>query len=167
VAAEVVSKPEFGAKHGVGDKAVHNWIARGILSGHALTDDGRINVEEADRQLTAKLDLARSTASVAPAAQPSINDQLKLIDLEQKRRHLAADRGVYVRTDGVDAGYARGFGQFLAAADIWLNDVAGELGLSGEGLATLRASWRTFREREADAALAFAGTLPEVLPDAP
>jgi hypothetical protein len=167
VTAEVISKAEFGAKHSVSDKAVHNWIARGILSGDALADDGRINVEAADRQLGENLDLARSTASIVPPEQPSINDQLKLIDLEQKRRRLAAERGVYVRRDEVDAGYARGFQQFLAASDIWLNDVAGELGLSGEGLATLRSSWRRFREREADAALAFAGTLPEVIPDAP
>ena len=105
----------------------------------------------------------RSKATIAALREPSVRDQLLELELEQRRRRLAADRGIYIRTEGLAAEVVKGFQRFIASAD---NDLAGEIGLDNEGLAVLRASWRRFREREADVALAFAERLPEVLPDA-
>ncbi|HTW51429.1 MAG TPA: hypothetical protein VME45_05995 [Stellaceae bacterium] len=143
--------------------AVHNWITRKILGGAALTEDGKVIVVEANRQLDENLDIARSKATIAALREPSVRDQLLELELEQRRRRLAADRGIYIRTEGLAAEVVKGFQRFIASAD---NDLAGEIGLDNEGLAVLRASWRRFREREADVALAFAERLPEVLPDA-
>jgi hypothetical protein len=173
-ASLILSKTAFAARHGVGVPAVSNWIKRGRITGAALTEDGRINVAEAERQLGTTLDAVRSAGKIAAsaaAAEPdlgttSVRDQILEVDLESKRRKLNAERGVYCRTDHLARGSNRGFEQFLSAADIWIGDLAAELGLSAEGAAQAQALWRRFREREAAAARNFAATLPELLSDA-
>jgi hypothetical protein len=159
----IVTKAQFAALRGVTAPAVHNWIAREILGGAALTEDGKVIVVEANRQLDENLDFARSTAAIAAPSklrEPSVRDQLLELELEQRRRRLAAERGVYIRIEGLTAEVAKGFQRFIASADNWINDAAAELGLDNEGLAVMRASWRRFREREANAALSFADSLP-------
>ncbi len=55
----VMSKSAFAARCGVATSAVSNWISRGKLSGTALTADGQIAVEEAERQLAQSIDPGR------------------------------------------------------------------------------------------------------------
>src|SRR5580704_1116835 len=118
-----LSKFEYGARHGVGYTAVHNWIARGLIAGDALTPNGRINVTEADRQLAINRDASRAPSPT------STRDEIQKVELELRTRRLKAEDGVYIKTDDVRHEVARGFEQFVAAADNWVNDVAGELGL--------------------------------------
>ena len=164
----VLSKSGFALRHGVGASAVSNWIARGVLYGEALTDDGRIVVEVAERQLKENLDPARTTASgsaVEPDNGPSLREQILAVELEQKRRRLEAEKGVYVRADQVRAERGRALAEMIAAIDGWLGDVASALGLDRDQAARMRTSWRRFRERQADVLVAEAQALPELLAD--
>jgi len=101
--ALVLSKSAFAARRGVGSSAVANWIARDRLTGAALTADGRINVEEAERQLGVTLDASRSDGALALVAerhQPadeakplSLREQVLETELAARRRKLKADAG--------------------------------------------------------------------------
>lgn len=171
----ILSKSAFATRRGIGVSAVSNWIERKRISGEALTADGRINVDEAERQLGVKLDTVRSEGARSAVrlpddgtdfAEPSLREQILAVELEQKRRRLEAEKGVYVRADQVRAERGRALGQMMAAIDNWLPDVAAELGLNAEALADMRASWRRFRARQADALTAEAAALPELLSDA-
>lgn len=173
-AIQILSKTAFAAKRGVGVSTVSKWIERKRISGAALTEDGRINVVEAERQLGVNLDVMRSEGAraVRVAAVPegsaelSIREQILSVDLEQKRRRLEAENGVYVRADQVRAERGRALSQMMAAIENWIPDVAAELALGAEALATMKASWRQFREHQADALVAEAKELPELLSDA-
>jgi hypothetical protein len=173
----LISKSAFAARRGVSVSAVSKWIERGRISGPALMADGRIDVAEAERQLTARLDHAKSGAArvaawraADPDALPSVGEQsvreqILAVDLEQKRRRLDAEKGVYIRADQVRAERGRALAQMVAALDNWIPELVAELGLDRDAIAKVRASWRRFRERQADALLAEAGALPELLPD--
>jgi transposase len=174
----LLSKSAFAARRGVGSSTISNWIARGRLTGAALTADGQINVEEAERQLGSTLDLSRSEGAIAvhreenaPRSEgadgpASLREKLLALELERKRRTMAAEQGVYIRADQVEAQMGRTLAQLIAAIENWIPDLVAELGGGAEELATARRSWRHFRERQADDADARALSLPEFVADA-
>jgi len=183
---EVVSKSEFARRLDVTHEAVSRWIAIRKLTEPALTADGKVDVELAVAQLRERLEHARSDTDLeralrvvdddaAEAAAPPVNATAALIERQRAQRveendlrlrKLKRDEleraGQLVRVDSVTAAYGRSLGQLLAAADNWISDLAGELGLSAEQLAAARASWRRFREREAQGASARLSALPEL-----
>ncbi|GEM_PF-6057091 len=185
-----ITKSEFAEDQGVGLSTVSNWIARGILFGPALTEDGMIVVEVAERQLAENLDVSRSLGKmsglrgppaaapdqpVAPpaAGQPSHIERMQQLRVEGMERQARLDReadlerrGVYVRADTMRAEQNRAIAQLVAAIGNWMPDVAAELGLDRDGLTRLRASWRRFREHQARDASDRAADLPEHLTDA-
>lgn len=169
----IISKSAFAARRGVSVSAVCKWIERKRIAGPALTADGRVVVDEAERQLGISLDVVRSEAAsrIARAGDDdepktlSTREQILAVELEQKRRRLEVEKGVYVRADQVRAERGRALVQMIAAIDNWLPSLAIELGLDRETEALLRASWRRFRERQADAVTSEAEALPEILTD--
>jgi|SRR5579872_6328961 len=170
-APEILSKTAFAARRNVGVSTVSKWIERARISGAALTADGRIDVAEAERQLGVRLDAVRSEGAIASAraadeAAPSVRDQILEVELESKRRKLEAEKGVYVRSDQVRAERTKALTQMMAAIDNWVVEIAAELALDPDLSTRLRSSWRHFRERQADAFLAEAEALPELLSDA-
>lgn len=172
----IMSKTAFAARRGVGVSTVSKWIERKRISGDALTADGRINVTIAEQQLGIRLDVVRSEGARAasqiaggdeanePAA--SVREKILEVELEQKRRRLEVERGVYVRADQVRAERGRALKQMIAAIDNWVGELPAELGLDQTQSAQIRSAWRRFRERQADAALAQAQSLPELMTDA-
>lgn len=179
---EVISKGAYASRIGKRPSAVSNYIARGKLSGAALTADGRIAVAEADRQLALTLDPGRGrpiqvidTTSAgalvreeSPAARRArAVAEMAELDLEQRRRRLAEAAGYYVAAEQVRANRGRALAQLLAAVDNWLPEVAAELALSRDELAAMRASWRRFRARQADHAATRAMALPVLRSEAP
>lgn len=171
-----MSRAAFAARQGVGASALSNWFARGKLTEACLTQDGKIIVAEAERQLGATLNIVRSEGARAVvaeraggpvgAAEISTREQILQVELEQRRRRLEVEKGVYVRADQVRAERGRALAQMIAAIDSWIPELAADLALDREALARVRASWRHFRERQADALLAEAEQLPELLHDA-
>lgn len=109
---------------------------------------------------------ARHDAVSVDRVEISTREQLLQIELEQKRRRLEIEKGVYVRADQVRAERGRALAQMIAAIDSWIPELAADLALDREALAKARASWRHFRERQADALLTEAEQLPELLHDA-
>ena len=117
---------------------------------------------------------AAVAAGIEPAAPGALDDspaarraravaEMAEIDLERRRRQLAEQKGVYVRADQVRANRGRALAQMIAAIDNWLPEIAAELALDRQGFAVLRSSWRRFRERQAESAVARAQSLPEAV----
>jgi hypothetical protein len=186
--SEIVSKSEFARRLDVDPAAVSAWISRKKLTAPALRDDGTIDVELAVEQLRERLEHARSDTDLERAASAladapegdgasSASPTAALIERQRAQRVEENDirlrklrieelerAGRLVRLDAITTAYARSLGQFLAATDNWITDLAGELGLSAEQLVASRASWRRFRTREADAAAQRVSALPEFEP---
>lgn len=177
--AELLSKTGFALRRGVRLNVVNNWIARGQLSNEALTPDGMIRIGEAERQLALMMRTgAGAPRGGVPAPGGVIADEespaarraravaeMAELDLEKRRRRMMEEAGQYVLAEQVRANRGRALAQMLAAVDNWLPEVAGELALSRDGLAQLRASWRRFRVRQADSAAMRGASLPEMIDD--
>ena len=167
-----MSKTEFAERVGVSAATVRQWVGRAKLSGAAVTASGRIRVDEAERQLAARLDPRRGRPR--NATKPgSFAERLQLqrieegaIRLRRARRAELAERGRYTLTEGVRREYARGFRQLVDAVESWLlYEVPNLLSLSADDRATLRTAWHRFRTREAEAAQRQAEALPEFVLD--
>jgi hypothetical protein len=178
----ILSKAAFAARHGRGASTISNWIARGKLSGAALTADSRINVEEAERQLGLTLDQSRSEGALAAAterrliedqprgsdkaaADPTTREQLLEVELTRKRRQLRLEQGIYVLAEQVRKERRQALAQMIAAIDNWIPELVAILGLGREELVRAKAEWRHFRQRQEEQTTADAEALPEYLPD--
>jgi hypothetical protein len=171
----IVSKSAFAALRGVGVSAVSKWIKRGRISGAALTADRRINVAEAERQLAATGDVARSVAAIvaarANADDAQSRDLLRAkvlaaqIDVERKRRQLAVETGRYMLTADARADWVREIAQFIATVEQRLPDLVAQLGGGQEEILMARRWWRSLRASESAAAAERAQGLPEFIED--
>jgi len=169
--SEIIAKIDYAKRRGVTASAVTNWIKRGKLTPPALTEDGRILVAVADRQLGINLDVAKAEGARALNAVRrrraakgdgalTLREQILTIDLELRRRKLSAERGVYVRADGVAAEWTRQLSAIFVALDAWVQQLPVELGIGAQDALLIKASWRRFRQRESDATQAEAAALP-------
>ncbi len=159
---EIVSKSAYAKRHGKAASAVSNWISRGKLWGAALTADGRINADEADRQLAMSIDpITRPTAppKLVLASEEDENETLvslrireKRLEISRRERADAIERGDLVSAEAIARRYAAELSDFIAAVEQFVMDLPAQLGLGREGLATVRAAWRAFRQRQADQA---------------
>jgi hypothetical protein len=170
--AEILDKRQFAARLGVADITVRQWIARGKLSGAALTEDGKVIVGIAEAQLKRHLNPTRGRprGATKPGSFSERLQQQKLdegaIRLRRLRREELAERGRYVLADGIERTFVRGYQQLVGAVESWLlYDLADLLSLSADGRATLRTAWHRFRTREAEAAQGRAAALPKYVPD--
>jgi hypothetical protein len=163
---DAISKSAFAAHRGVGTSAVSNWIARGQLAGAALTEDGQINVEEADRQLGVAVDPGRGAPAAGASAsrgQGQEDDtaatlaQIRLrketLALEQQERSAALDRGELMRVDDARRAWASELDDLVAATELFVVELPVKLGLTGrESVEIARREWRAFRARRAEQA---------------
>lgn len=174
--SEIITKSEFASRRGVSAAAVSQWIKAGRISGAALVGTGRaamINVAEAERQLSARLDMGQqlAQASVRPTASatPPVDDpqsryqaaraEAAEIDTARARRRDLAERGLYLVTADARDAWEGELAALVLAVDQWLPDLA--LSLAAQGVTVsdkkrvtlaLRASWRAFRQARADLA---------------
>lgn len=159
---DVISKSAYAARRGVATSAVSNWIARGKLTGAALTADGQINAEEADRQLGQTVDPGRGAQAATPrpaaAADPvvaSLADvrlQREQLSLDQARRQAAIDAGELVRADDAKRAWAKELDDLISAVELFVTELPTKLGLGREAVEQARREWREFRRRRADQA---------------
>jgi hypothetical protein len=162
----IISKADFARLLDVEPAAVSVWIARGKLSTPALTEDGRIAVEEALKQLRERVDPVRSSVDFGgeDAADSSSGNGTSLIArqrvqrlaegelrLARLRREELEQRGLYVRAADVRRQWGRLSSQILAAFENFLlRDLPIELGLDHEQTMRMRVAWRAYRERQAE-----------------
>lgn len=146
--------------------------AGGTSRRRAAASPNRRDEREPGPPVTTAPVIASSAASLSPG-QPdlpyedlTLRENILAVELERKQRQLEAEKGVYVRADQVRAERGKALAQMIAAIDNWVPEMVAELGLDREQLARVKASWRRFRERQADAMLAEALALPETLSDA-
>jgi len=163
---EILSKSAFAVRRGVGTGAVSNWIARGKLSGAALTADGQIAVEEAERQLAATIDPGRGAPVPPPAPRggttPEADDQAaslarvrlrsETLKLEAQERQAAVERGEYVRAEEAGRLWAAELADLLAAIELFVLELPVKLGQGRDGVDIARREWREFRRRRAEQA---------------
>ncbi len=186
----VILSKSAAARHlGVRPNTLSTWIKRRHLSGTALTADGRIDIEEAERQLAARLDHSRSIGKVAAAAAESLSveqpgflpapisatremAELKLKQarrLEQREQETDFERlGRYVLRREAERAQTRELQQFLAAVDQRLPELV-DLVKAVDGKAAVVAArrwWHGLRRREAEAASARAASMQEFTADA-
>lgn len=171
--AELLTKAEFASRLGKRPSAVSNWIAREKLTGAALTADGRINVDEALRQLGETIDPGRGnpTAMLAVAAPiddpPAPSPQMTMpfpgsladirlrtetLRLEEMQRNAAIARGELIYAEAAQRTWAEQLEELIASMELFVLDLPAKLGLDREASVTIRAEWRAFRERQADQA---------------
>lgn len=167
--SEIVTKSEFAKRVGKLPSAVSNWIARGKLSGSALTADGRIVVDEALRQLDMTVDPGRGAPPpamrpAADAAQPepgslaALRIRRETLAIEQAERQAAIERGELVQSDAVARQWSGELEELLAAVELLFIELPAKLGLgTREAVETARREWREFRRRRAEAARAAQG----------
>jgi hypothetical protein len=171
-APQTLSKSAFAARRGVAVSAVSKWIARGRVSGAALTPDGRIVVAEAERQLGATLDLSRSLGKVKGGGDL---DEMAAIKMERARRDLQRDRegdelrrGRYTLTEQSERAAKRGMSQYLLTVEQRAPELMELLGVDKRvGITVFRRWWRSLRQEEATAIRERAESLPEFVVDAP
>src|SRR5579885_972382 len=138
----LITKSEFAAARGVDRSTISKWISRGRLTAPALTPDGRIDAEIADRQLGASLDPVRHLGQqhrAKPAAPPPgaaveafgpaadllrAKAQIALIAAEERRIAFEATRGRYTLTEAAEAAWAAALTEFLLDVENSLNDLA-------------------------------------------
>ena len=171
---DVMTKSAFAAHRGVMTSAVSNWIARGKLSGPALTADGRIAVEEAERQLGRTVDPGRGappapTATPRPVAGTEANEQVEqLADLrlrseklklekqeraaEEEKLAAAQRRGELMHVDEARRIWAAELDELLAAVEVFVVELPTALGLGRDAVDTARRAWRDFRRRRSEQA---------------
>jgi hypothetical protein len=176
----ILSKSAFAARRGVSVSAVCKWIERDHLTGTALTADGRINVEEAERQLNERLDHSRSigkssaaAARTLPTAAPLSGpvEAMAAIKLEQAQRALQRDReadlerrGLYVLADKIRREHLRELSQFITTVEQRLPELVMQLGGGKAEITLARHWWRSLRAAESRAASERAEALPEFVP---
>jgi hypothetical protein len=163
---EIISRAMFAARRGVRPKTVDRWIALGRISGKALTRDGKIAVAEAERQLAITHDVVRSVGKLSRAAggnsQVAVREEILKVELKRRRLQLGLLRGTLCSAADVELQRGRGIAALISALDNWVaGDLPTALNLDATGRMALRAEWRRFRTREADAAEARAASLPE------
>jgi hypothetical protein len=164
----ILSKSAFAVHRGVGTGAVSNWIARGKLSGAALTGDGRINVEEADRQLGITVDPGRGAPPAPDAAPPGpeaddVTTSLARVRLQGETLRVAAQERQKAREEREEA-LERGellpaaearriwnaeLDALLADIELFVLELPVKLGQGREGIDIARREWREFRRRRA------------------
>lgn len=162
--SEAISKSAYAIRHGVAPSAVSNWIARRKLSGAALTADGRIVVEEADRQLDLTIDPARGRPSPPPRGRgddgkdtlAALRIERETLALEAGRRAAALDAGELVNAAAAAKAWATELDDLLAAVELFVTDLPPKLGLGREAVDLVRREWRDFRRRRAQQAEAAA-----------
>ena len=168
--AELISKSAFAVRRGVAASAVSNWIARGKLTGAALTADGDINVEEAERQLGQTVDPGRGAPRPAPSPEPTraaipseptdaaaaslaaIRLRSEGLKLEAQERQAGLERGELARVDEMKRAWAAELDDLLAATEWFVTELPIKLGLGRDGVDAARREWREFRRRRADQA---------------
>lgn len=172
-----ISKSEFAIKYGIRPNTLSTWLKRGHLAGAALLADGRLDLEEAERQLAARLDQSRSLGKRAAAelhAKPEIPSEvggLAAIKLEQAQRALQRDReadlerrGVYVRAEDIRREHSRELAQFIAIVEQRLPELVAELGGGKDAIVRARRWWRSLRAAESTRSAERVAELPEFLP---
>lgn len=140
--------------------AVSKWLARGQLTGEAVTADGRINVAEADRQLGIVLDpgrgrppeqdlLPRPPGDDATLAQLRIRKERLVV--EARERAAAIERGELVRAADVALVWAKELDNLLSAIDLFIAELPAKLGLGlgRDAVTAARREWSEFRQRRA------------------
>ena len=163
MAGEVLSKGAYAIARGKMPSWLSNNLARGKLTADALTSDGRILVEEADRQLGLAIDPGRGRPAAAPLA---VNDpatslaevrlQRERLNLEAQERNAAIERGELVRVDEVTRAWAKEIEDLLLSIEQFMVDLPGKFGLGRDAIDIARREWREFRARRAEQAASLA-----------
>jgi hypothetical protein len=165
----VLSKTAYARHRGVETSAVSKWIARGKLFGGALTADGQIAVEEADRQLAATIDPGRGApgrpsievdgggpsqkaGDAVPASLARVRLRTETLKLEELERKAALEQAELMRTDEAARVWGAELDDLLAAVELFVLKLPVELGLGQEGVVIAQREWREFRRRRADQA---------------
>jgi len=164
--SEILSKGAYAIRLGKMPSAVSNWIARGKLTGAALTADGRIVVEEADRQLGLSVDPGRGRPSISDLVSPpalraidrdepqslaQVRLQRETLALEAQQRAAATERGELMRVDEASRAWAAELEDLLLATEQFVVDLPAKLGEpTREAVDVARREWREFRRRRAE-----------------
>lgn len=158
---DVISKSAFAVRRGVAPSAVANWIARGKLTGAALTADGQINVEEAERQLGETIDPGRGSHAATPRQEAGNDTAAPLakvrlareeLALAEAQRKAAVEAGELVRADEAKRAWAKELDDLVSAVELFVTELPIKLGLGREAVDIARREWREFRRRRADQA---------------
>lgn len=164
--SEIVSRGEFARRAGRTPAVINRWIERNQLSGSALAADGRIVVEEAERQLAATLDprrgrppgLTHADAGRGGAAGRDRRLLKEIADIRLARERLVlaeAERAaVIARSELVNAAAAerawrRAMAELIAALEEFVVGLPATLGLGNAEAEVARREWREFRQRRA------------------
>jgi len=189
----IVSKADFARHRGVSAPRVSQWIGKGQLRPPALTAEGRVWLEEAERQLGATLDVGgqmgkalrepganavrvsstpRAVDENDPARRQAIaKAQMAEMDAERALRRSMEERGTYVLTAGVKPSWAKTLGTVLASIEGALIDrvtlaMQADFGADPRAVkARLRAVVREWREDLAEHAVKEVGAAPEFVAD--
>lgn len=189
----IVSKADFARHRGVSAPRVSQWIGKGQLRPPALTAEGRVWLEEAERQLGATLDVGGqmgkalrepgANAVRAPAAPRAVDDndparrqaiaKAEMVERENERdlRRTLEERGTYMLAAGVKPGWTKILGTVLASVEGALIDritlaIQAEFGADPRAVkARLRAVVREWRVDLAEHAVKEVAALPEFVAD--
>ena len=131
---------------------ISNWIARGKLSGAALTADGRIVVAEANRQLGRNLNPIASSSRrkvEPPSTLAALRVRREKLAVERAEREAATERGQLIRANEAAAAWAQELAGLVQAIDLFVLDLPQKAGLDRDQAERVRREWRAFRERQA------------------
>ena len=175
----ILTKTAYARARGVDPSTIAQWIKRGKLSAPAITANGRVLVEEADRQLRATLDFAKSTAKGGPASRlledhsassnaaigvdvvleplrspmedaAALKARRERLLLDEMERKAALARGELMRVDKAVQAWSAELADLLGAIEQFVVvDLPEKLGLDRDAVIAARREWRAFRERQA------------------
>ncbi|HEY3909472.1 MAG TPA: hypothetical protein VGM07_06235 [Stellaceae bacterium] len=166
---ETITKGEFAQRAGRSPSAVSKWIAFGKIWGPAMTPDGRIVVEEAERQLAQSLapcgrppgltlsDAQRGRDAPEGARRllreiADVRLQREKLALIEAERAAAAARAELVRAAESWRAWRAEMDALEVAIGEFVVELPAKLGLGSAAAELARREWHVFQRRRAEQA---------------